>query len=87
MLICKPPGAFHGVKDEVNSLVNNSQEEAIRNDVIVVGLHFSLMAKFDFTCDQRKRFGRKGDGGYEVCLAGNLEMKTTENNCLIYSFG
>ena len=39
----------------------------------------------DYKCKSRKRFGKRGDGGYEICMDDGVAP--AHNNCLVYSFG
>jgi hypothetical protein len=36
-------------------------------------------------CDSVRRFGSRGDGGYNICLSNN--WKPEKGSCLVYSFG
>ncbi|KAK2143151.1 hypothetical protein LSH36_873g00077 [Paralvinella palmiformis] len=48
-------------------------------------LFYGQIVTTPYICKKIKRFGRIGDGGYEVCLDDVFAPK--RNNCLVYSFG
>ena len=47
--------------------------------------YFRLAASKSFHCGVMKRFGKVGDGGYEICLDPPFTPK--QGDCLVYSFG
>ena len=46
---------------------------------------FSAVNQVHVTCDEVRRLGNEGDGGWYVCLSDVYDLEP--GNCLVYSFG
>ncbi|XP_074652872.1 putative methyltransferase-like protein 24 [Tubulanus polymorphus] len=73
-------------RQKISAPIIMKQEPVYPTDYLeLFKLYHSKILHKDFTCQQMRRFGNAGDGGWDMCL--DVPYNLRKGNCLVYSFG